>query len=62
MMATKTFNTASRQCTSRGIRLWEQSSYPPPSQVIEHVESWNVSGLQAIAQMFKPGNPPAASG
>jgi len=28
------------------------------NKVVEHVESWNVSGAQAILQMFRPGNPP----
>lgn len=25
------------------------------SQVVEHIESWNVSGAQALAQMLRPG-------
>ena len=37
-------------------------SYDPTrgNRVVEHVESWEVSGLEAVAQMFRPGKGRAA--
>lgn len=37
------------------IALHATPPHPTPSlQVVEHVESWNVSGTQALLQLFKP--------